>query len=335
VAEGVVQGSGNVLVVGEAGADGSVRPVAWETLTAARHIANGLGRNVTGLFIGDGITDAARTWGSGGAHKILIADDAGFAGLMPLPAAAALTQAIAATDPAVVLVPGTTAGRDYAPVVAARLGTGLAADCVSFTVENGALSATRPVLGGRALTRVAFPGQGPAMATVRSGSFAKSEPGVGEPVVEMLDVTLTAEDRRVSLVATTPKGTGASRLDSAEVVVSGGRGLKEPAQFAMVEELADALGAAVGATRAVVDAGWRPHHEQIGQTGRTVSPRLYIAVGISGAVQHNVGMQGSEYIVAINRDPDAPIFKMASFGIVGDLFEVVPALTTEVRSAKS
>ena len=173
------------------------------------------------------------------------------------------------------------------------------------------------------------------MATVRSGSFAKSEPGLSEPVVEMLDVTLTAEDQRVSLVETTPKGTGASRLDSAEVVVSGGRGLKEPAQFAMVEELADALGAAVGATRAVVDAGWRPHHEQIGQTGRTVSPRLYIAVGISGAVQHNVGMQGSEYIVAINRDPDAPIFKMASFGIVGDLFEVVPALTTEVRSAKS
>jgi electron transfer flavoprotein alpha subunit len=330
-----VQGSGNVLVVGEAGANGSVRPVSWEMLTVARHVANGLGGNVTGLFIGDRIADAARTWGSGGANKILIADDAGFAGLMPLPAAAALTQAIAATNPAVVLVPGTTAGRDYAPLVAARLGAGLAADCVSFTVENGALSATRPVLGGRALTRVTFPGQGPAMATVRSGSFAKSEPGVSEPVIEMLDVTLTAEDQRVSLIKTTPKGTGASRLDSAEVVVSGGRGLKEPAQFAMVEELADALGAAVGATRAVVDAGWRPHHEQIGQTGRTVSPRLYIAVGISGAVQHNVGMQGSEYIVAINRDPDAPIFKMASFGIVGDLFDVVPALTAEVRSAKS
>ena len=173
------------------------------------------------------------------------------------------------------------------------------------------------------------------MATVRSGSFAKSEPGLTEPVVELLDVSQTTEDQRVSLVETTPKGTGASRLDSAEVVVSGGRGLKEPAQFAMVEELADALGAAVGATRAVVDAGWRPHHEQIGQTGRTVSPRLYIAVGISGAVQHNVGMQGSEHIVAINRDPDAPIFKMASFGIVGDLFDVVPALTAEVRGAKS
>jgi electron transfer flavoprotein alpha subunit len=336
VTEDAVQGSGNVLVVGEAGADGSPRPISWEMLTAARQVASDLGsRNVTGLFIGAGIGDVARTWAGGGADQVLIADDEGFAGLMPSAAAAALTRAIAVAEPAVVLVPGTTAGRDYAPLVAARLGVGLAADCVSFGVADGELAATRPVLGGRALTRVTFPGPGPVMATVRSGSFAKAEPGLTEPVVEILDVELTPEDRRVSLVETTPKGTGASRLDSAEVVVSGGRGLKEPAHFRMVEELAEAFGAAVGATRAVVDAGWRPHHEQIGQTGRTVSPRLYVAVGISGAVQHNVGMQGSDYIVAINRDPDAPIFKIASFGIVGDLFEVVPALTNEVRNAKS
>ena len=325
-----------MLVVGEAGTDGSPRPISWEMLTAAREVASGLGStNVTGLFIGTGVADMARTWASGGADRVLIADDEAFAGLMPSTAAAALTRAIEAVAPAVVLIPGTTAGRDYAPLVAARLGAGLAADCVSFAVADGALVAMRPVLGGRALTRITFPGGGPAMLTVRSGSFAKAEPGLTEPVVEMLDVALTAEDRRVSLVETTPKGTGESRLDSAEVVVSGGRGLKEPAQFALVEELADAFGAAVGATRAVVDAGWRPHHEQIGQTGRTVSPRLYVAVGISGAVQHNVGMQGSDYIVAINRDPDAPIFKIASFGIVGDLFEVVPALSAEVRNARS
>jgi electron transfer flavoprotein alpha subunit len=336
VTEDAVQGSGNILVVGEAGADGSPRPISWEILTAARQVASDLGSGIViGLFIGAGIGDVARTWASGGADRVLIADHEGFAGLMPSTAAAALARAIAATEPTVVLVPGTTAGRDYTPLVAARLGVGLAADCASFEVADGVLAATRPVLGGRALTRVTFPGPGPMMATVRSGSFAKAEPGLTEPVAEMLDVTLTPEDRRVSLVETTPKGTGASRLDSAEVVVSGGRGLKEPAHFAMVEELAEALGAAVGATRAVVDAGWRPHHEQIGQTGRTVSPRLYVAVGISGAVQHNVGMQGSDYIVAINRDPDAPIFKIASFGIVGDLFEVVPALTTEVRNAKS
>jgi electron transfer flavoprotein alpha subunit len=331
-----VQGSGNVLVVGEAGADGSPRPISWEMLTAARQVASELdGGNVTGLYIGSGISEAARTWASGGADRVLIADGEAFAGLMPSTGAAALTRAIEVTNPAVVLVPGTTAGRDYAPLVAARLGAGLAADCVSFAVEDGVFVATRPVLGGRALTRVTFPGGGPGMATVRSGSFAKAEPGVTEPIVEMLDVALTPDDLRVSLVETAPKGTGASRLDAADVVVSGGRGLKEPAHFAIVEDLAEAFGAAVGATRAVVDAGWRPHHEQIGQTGRTVSPRLYVAVGISGAVQHNVGMQGSDYIVAINRDPDAPIFKIASFGIVGDLFEVVPALATEVRDAKS
>ena len=331
-----MQGSGNVLVVGEAGADGSPRPIAWEMLTAARRVVSELGGgNITGLFVGAGITDAARVWASGGADRVLIADGEGFAGLMPSTAAAALTRAIEAADPAVVLVPGTTAGRDYAPLVAARLGVGLAADCVSFDVEDGAFVATRPVLGGRALTRITFPGGGPSMATVRSGSFAKAEPGLTEPDVEMLDVTLSADDQRVSLMETTPKGTGASRLDSADVVVSGGRGLKEPAHFAIIEELAEAFGAAVGATRAVVDAGWRPHQEQIGQTGRTVSPRLYIAVGISGAVQHNVGMQGSDHIVAINRDPDAPIFKIASFGIVGDLFEVVPALSAEVRNARS
>jgi electron transfer flavoprotein alpha subunit len=331
-----VQGSGNVLVVGEAGADGSPRPISWEMLTAARQVASKLdGGNVTGLYIGSGISEAARTWASGGADRVLIADGEAFAGLMPSTGAAALTRAIEVTNPAVVLVPGTTAGRDYAPLVAARLGAGLAADCVSFAVEDGVFVATRPVLGGRALTRVTFPGGGPGMATVRSGSFAKAEPGVTEPIVEMLDVALTPDDLRVSLVETAPKGTGASRLDAADVVVSGGRGLKEPAHFAIVEDLAEAFGAAVGATRAVVDAGWRPHHEQIGQTGRTVSPRLYVAVGISGAVQHNVGMQGSDYIVAINRDPDAPIFKIASFGIVGDLFEVVPALATEVRDAKS
>jgi electron transfer flavoprotein alpha subunit len=331
-----VQGSGNVLVVGEAGADGSPRPISWEMLTAARQVASKLdGGNVTGLYIGSGISEAARTWASGGADRVLIADGEAFAGLMPSTGAAALTRAIEVTNPAVVLVPGTTAGRDYAPLVAARLGAGLAADCVSFAVEDGVFVATRPVLGGRALTRVTFPGGGPGMATVRSGSFAKAEPGVTQPIVEMLDVALTPDDLRVSLVETAPKGTGASRLDAADVVVSGGRGLKEPGHFAIVEDLAEAFGAAVGATRAVVDAGWRPHHEQIGQTGRTVSPRLYVAVGISGAVQHNVGMQGSDYIVAINRDPDAPIFKIASFGIVGDLFEVVPALATEVRDAKS
>lgn len=325
---------GGVLVVGEMGANGAPRPVSWEMLTAARTIAEAMGGQVTGLVFGAGVAEAARTWGSAGTDRVLVTDDPRLAGL-PAPAAAAvLAKAIDTVSPAVVLIPGTTAGRDFAPLVAARLGTGLAADCVELSVEDGALRAVRPVLGGRAMTRVGFPGSPPAMVTLRAGSFAKAEPGVTNPDVETLNVEFAPEDLRVTVVETSRKGAGGSRLDTADVVVSGGRGLEKPEQFVLVEELAEALGGAIGATRAVVDAGWRPHDEQVGQTGRTVSPRLYIAVGISGAVQHNVGMQGSDYIVAINRDPDAPIFKIASFGIVGDLFDVVPALTAEVRGAR-
>lgn len=324
----------DVLVVGEVGGTGALRPVSWEMLSGARQIANALGGCAVGLLMGSGISEAADTWARGGADRVLVADDVRLEGLIPGAAAAVLTKAIDVVNPAVVLVPGTTAGRDYAPIVAARRGWGLAADCVEFSVEDGRLSAVRPVLGGRALSRVQFAAGETAMATVRPGSLAKAEPEAASQMLETLGVAFSDEDLRVSHVGTQPKGSGASRLDTADVVVSGGRGLKEPANFALVEEMAEALGGAVGATRAVVDAGWRPHHEQIGQTGRTVSPKLYVAVGISGAVQHNVGMQGADYIVAINRDPDAPIFKIASFGIVGDLFEVVPAVTAEVRSAK-
>ncbi|MCC7022665.1 MAG: electron transfer flavoprotein subunit alpha/FixB family protein [Thermomicrobiales bacterium] len=327
-------GSG-VLVVGEVDASGAPRPISWEVLAAAKSVAGVAGGGVTALLMGSGIADAARAWGSAGADRVLTADAPEFAGLLPAVAAAAVTEAIQRTNPAVVLMPGTTSGRDYAPLVAARLKAGLAADCVELHEADGTLTATRPVLGGRALTRVTFPDSQPAMITIRAGSFAKAGPGATSPEVEPFVVTLAPDDLRVSMVELAAKGAVGSRLDSAAVVVSGGRGLKEPANFALVEELAESLGGAVGATRAVVDAGWRPHHEQIGQTGRTVSPRLYVAVGVSGAVQHNVGMQGSEQIVAINRDPDAPIFKIASFGIVGDLFEVVPALTAAIRDARS
>ncbi len=327
-------GSG-VLVIAEMGANGSPRAVSWEMPNAARAIVNEVGGPVTGLIMGTAIEpDVARGWGSSGLDRVLVSEDVAYTGMMPALGAATVMRAIAEVNPAVVLVPGTTAGRDYAPLVAARLGVGLAADCTELAVADGTLTALRPVLGGRAAARVHFHESQPAMATIRPGSFARAEPGISAPAVETLDVSFASNDLRVEQIALMPKSGGGSRLDSAEVVVSGGRGLQKPEQFALVEALAGVLDGAVGATRAVVDAGWRPHHEQIGQTGRTVSPRLYIAVGISGAVQHNVGMQGADYIVAVNRDPDAPIFKLASFGIVGDLFDVVPAVTEEIRNAR-
>ncbi len=330
----VLHGTG-VLVVAELDVAGRPRAVSWEMLTVARAVAESTGGTVTGLIMGASVADdLARTWGSAGADRVLVASDAAFAGLLPGPAASALARAIAEVHPAIVLVPGATAGRDYAPLVAARLGAALAADVVDVRLDGDALVAVRPVLGGRAQSRVTFAPNVLAMATVRPGSFARAAPDATSPAVEALAVDLQPADQRVELVETTPKGSGSSRLDSADVVVGGGRGLQKPENFALVEELAAAFGGAVGATRAVVDAGWRPHQEQIGQTGRTVAPKLYFAVGVSGAVQHNVGMQGADYIVAINRDPDAPIFKLAAFGIVGDLFEVMPALTKGVRDAR-
>jgi electron transfer flavoprotein alpha subunit len=320
-----------VLVVGEVGAAG-IRPVAWETLAAARPVAAELGEPVIGLIMGSGVDQAAREFGVG-LDRILVADAPELSEPTTETATAVLDAAVRSVEPTIVLIPGTTLGRDYAPRLAARLGVACAADCTGFSIEDDTLVAIRPLYGGRVESAVRFTGDGPWLATVRPGGFESTPVTAGSPAdPEAIEVELSPDDTRVSIRETTEKQTGPTNLTAAKVVVSGGRGLKEPDNFKLVEDLAHALGGAVGATRAVVDAGWRPHHEQIGQTGVTVSPRLYIAVGVSGAVQHNVGMQGSDYVVAINRDPDAPIFKMASFGIVGDAFEVVPALIEALQS---
>ncbi len=324
---------GPVLVVGEVGGS-TLRPVSLELVTAGRRVADALGTQLVGLLFGADISEAASEFGQSGLNRLLVADDPALGDYTAERATSVLASAVNQVGPSVVLIPGTTAGRDYAPRLAARLQTGLAADCVDLSVNDQSLLAIRPVLGGRVQTAVNLGGSPIQMATVRPGSFEKATPNGADLAPEMLSLELSESDRRVTVKETTHEFvTGANKLDSAKTVVAGGRGLKEPDNFKLVEELAAALDAAVGATRAVVDAGWRPHNEQIGQTGRTVSPRLYIAVGVSGAVQHNVGMQGSDFIVAINRDPDAPIFKIASFGIVGDLFEVVPALIAELKSA--
>ncbi|MGH9260865.1 MAG: electron transfer flavoprotein subunit alpha/FixB family protein, partial [Acidimicrobiales bacterium] len=225
------------------------------------------------------------------------------------------------------------AGKDLAPRVAAKLGAALAADVTDVTVEGGAIVATRPVYAGKALVRVKLTGR-PALLSVRPNVFTPvSRPHAGAQEV----AAVSTPAGRVVVRELQAAAAGALDVAEAPIVISGGRGLKEPANFAVLEQLAQAFGgkAAVGASRAVVDAGWRPHGDQVGQTGKTVSPTLYIAVGISGAIQHLAGMRTSKVIVAINKDKDAPIFKVADYGIVGDLFEVVPKLADEVKKAVS
>jgi electron transfer flavoprotein alpha subunit len=324
--------NGAVLVVGEVSGL-TLRPVSLELVTAGKRIAGALGTQLVGLVFGSGFADAAAQFGGAGLDRLVVAEDPQLAEYTAESATTVVAKAVNEINPSVILFAGTTSGRDYAPRLAARLGVGLAADCVDLSVDGQALVGVRPVLGGRVQTAVNLGGSAIQMATVRPGSFEKAGDGGTSPAPEQLVVELTDADKRVTVKGTVEETAGVAKLEGAKVIVSGGRGLKEPDNFKLVEELAATLDAAVGASRAVVDAGWRPHHEQVGQTGRTVSPRLYIAVGISGAVQHLVGMQGAEYIVAINRDPDAPIFRIASFGIVGDLFEVVPALIEELKSA--
>jgi len=231
--------------------------------------------------------------------------------------------------PAAVLFAASAMGKDLAPRVAARLGVGLATDCVALSAEGARLTATRPVFAAKAVQTVRFP-RSPALLTLRPKAFASVE-GSGSATVTLLPVAVDAAAAKAKVTGVAAAGGGKVDLTEAEIIVSGGRGLKGPEHFAMIEDLAAALGGVVGASRAVVDAGWRPHGDQVGQTGKTVSPKLYVAVGISGAIQHLAGMTSSRCIVAINKDAEAPIFKVADYGIVGDAFEVVPALTEAVR----
>ena len=327
-------GTGPVLVIGEVDSTGAPRPVAFEMIAVGRQVADGFGVPLAVLVMGADLGVAAAAVGESGVDRLLVADDAVLANLNAEAATTVLCRVIADLDPTAVLMPGTTAGRDYAPRVAARLRVGLVADCIELSVDDGNLVAIRPILGGRVQVEVRLPAGRTRLATVHPGAFAAATAtaAVSAPTPEPVTMELGDLERRVQMRGIERAASaGAANLERATVVVGGGRGLKEAANFRLVEDLASALGGVVGATRAVTDAGWRPHHEQIGQTGRTIAPRLYVGVGVSGAVQHLVGIQGSEFIVAINRDPDAPIFKIASFGIVGDLFEVVPAVVAALK----
>jgi electron transfer flavoprotein alpha subunit len=313
--------------------DGSLRKVSREVLTGARRLADGLGGEVHALVLGAGPIAGADAAGRLGADKLTTGTNGAFAQYAPEGYARAVAECARAGGYGAVVLAASAQGKDLAPRVAAKLGAPLAADVTDLAVEGGAVVVTRPVYAGKALLKVKVI-VAPVVVSLRPNVFTPVErPKAG--AAESLAVS--GDGGRVVVKGIKAAAGGALDVAEAPIVVSGGRGLKEPANFKLLEDLAQAFGgkAAVGASRAVVDAGWRPHGDQVGQTGKTVSPSLYIAVGISGAIQHLAGMRTAKVIVAINKDKDAPIFKVADYGIVGDLFEIVPKLTEEVRRLTS
>ena len=306
--------------------EGQVRSVSREALGEATRLAASLGGEVVGVCAAASDPGLAAL-GDAGADRVLLAAHPSFARYDGAGYAAAVAAAAAAVKPAVVLFAASSLGRDLAPRVAARLGVGLAADCTALAASGGALTATRPVYAGKAIQTVRFPNS-PALVSLRPKVFAPVTGAGKAGAVEPLAVEPAATGARVREVVT--QSGGKVDLTESEIVVSGGRGLKGPEHFKLIEDLAAALGATVGASRAVVDAGWRPHSEQVGQTGKTVSPKLYVAVGISGAIQHITGIKDARTIVAINKDPEAPIFEVADIGLVGDLFTLLPQLEAEL-----
>ena len=327
--------AGTILVFSEC-RDGEFKRSTLETLGVARRIADGCGGSVDSVALGSQATAAAATLAAHGADKVWACDDAGLDAYQAQAYAAAVAEARAKSAAGLVLLPASTMGKDVAARLAARMDAASACDLTAVEwTSDGGLKGARPVYSGKAVVQLSVPAGVATVATLRPNVFPlpAEDPGRSastEALACPLDgASLRVRTKRMEL----PEK---QELDVAEasIVVSGGRGLKEAENFSLIRELADALGAAVGASRAVVDAGWIAHPHQVGQTGKVVSPQLYVACGISGAVQHLAGMSSSGTIVAINKDPDASIFKVANYGIVGDLFEVVPAFTAAVREHK-
>jgi len=310
--------------------DGAIRPVAREALGEAKRLAATLGGPVVAVYCGAS-DPGLEALGEAGAEQVLFAKHEAFARYDGAGWAVAIAAAAKSVKPQLVLLGASSLGKDLAPRVAALLGAGLAGDCTALEAAGGRLVARRPVMAGKAFEKVSFP-KPPAIVTLRPKVFAAAPPEAGKKAaVQPLAFDWDASQPRAVVTDTVVTAAGKVDLTESEIIVSGGRGVKGPEHFALIESLAEALGATVGASRAVVDAGWRPHGDQVGQTGKTVSPKLYVAVGISGAIQHLAGMSSSRCIVAINKDAQAPIFKVADYGVVGDLFEVVPALDQAIR----
>jgi electron transfer flavoprotein alpha subunit len=289
--------------------------------------------DVAGVVLGSDVRELAAGAGAYGASKVYVADKPELEKPLPQPRVDALAALIDQQAFDTILFAATVLSADLAAALSARLGAGLNWDLTDLVQQNGSLVGTRPALGDSVLVDVGWTNE-PRLALIRSGTFDPKETG-GEAEVEEFDVQFEDFSLAATMIEQAHAESEGPSIEDADVIVAGGRGLGSPENFKLVEELAQALGGAVAATRAVVDAGWYPYATQVGQTGKTVSPKLYVACGISGAIQHKVGMQSSGVIVAINKDPNAPIFEFCDLGVVGDLHEIVPKLTELVRQRKS
>jgi electron transfer flavoprotein alpha subunit len=308
---------------------GRALPVSWEAIGVARNLADG--GTVTALVFGSGVGNVVTLALHYGADRVITCDDATLADFRLEPYAALLSKLVAEHQPDIVIGGASTRGRELIAAAAADADSALLADVTDIKAEGGKLVATRPVYSGKVISTVEAALGRTVFVTVRSRAFAAPEPNSAR-TGEVLNVSpALSEDQITTKVVGFEETKGAVNLTDASIIVTGGRAVGSAEGFAPVRELADVLGGAVGATRAAVDAGYIPYAHQVGQTGKVVSPNLYIAAGVSGSIQHQAGMRTSKVIVAINKDPDAPIFKIAQYGIVGDLFKVLPALSAAFR----
>ncbi|MGI6093198.1 MAG: electron transfer flavoprotein subunit alpha [Veillonellaceae bacterium] len=316
---------------------GLAKSVGYELLGQGRKLADALGQELAAVIVGYGIKPLAQQAIASGADKVYLADQEEFSHYNTDAYTHVVADMINTYKPSVVLMGATHDGRDLAPRVACRVGTGLTADCTDLSIDEatGLVAWTRPAFGGNIMATILCPDHRPQMGTVRPKVFKRplmDNSRNGEIV--KVETRVQAAEIRTKLIEIIKVGTVSCNLEEAEVIVSGGRGMGKPENFTLIEELANVLGGAVGASRAVVDAGWKPALHQIGQTGKTVGPKIYFACGISGAIQHVAGISSSDIIIAINKDKDAPIFKMADYGIVGDVMEVLPELIAEFKELK-
>ena len=328
-----------IWIIAERTAKNKITGVTLELINAAKGLSKKFNGEEVGVLLLVGNNDTApllKELSEAGAQKVYLIQNENLENYSTELYSKAVYDAITQKNPSIVLIGATTSGRDLAPRISSRLNTGLTADCTGLDInEKGLLAATRPTFGGNLMATILCKVARPQMATVRPKVLPKAEPDCSNVAqTENLHVDLNPSDIKVKVLECANACNAACKIEDAEIIVSGGRGLKNADGFKVLEELARVLKGAVGASRACVDAGWREHCDQVGQTGKTVCPKVYIACGISGAIQHLAGMSSSDIIIAINKDPEAPIFQMATYGIVGDLFEVVPELTKAIKESQ-